>query len=399
MIAHPARTPNRSAKAESLRPLNPFLAAFLMLAALGDSSQAQSALTLAWAASSDTTVIGYHVYQGGLSHVYTNVVDVQNVTSSTVQGLSTGDTYYFAVTAYDSVGLESAFSNEVAYNALSTNPPPTLVLTAPVPGASYSAPATIPLAASVTANGHVLNQVQFYNGATLLGAVAAAPYAYSWNTVPAGTYSVTAQVVYDGGAIIASSPVSVTVLGSPVLTLPAPWQTTDIGLVGVAGSATVTNGVFSVQGAGSISGSADSFRFVYQALSADGQIQACLRAPQTAAAGGAGVMIRESLTDGSRYVFMGLSGDASFRWQSRKQTGAFSDVTLAGSGTPPQTWVRVVRAHNTLSGYKSVDGITWTRVSSQKLNMAANIYIGLAVASGNASALNTAVFSNLTVVP
>ena len=52
--------------------------------------------------------------------------------------------------------------------------PPTIALTAPVNGASYTAPATINLAASVTANGHTITKVQFYNGATLLGTCAGA---------------------------------------------------------------------------------------------------------------------------------------------------------------------------------------------------------------------------------
>jgi len=33
----------------------------------------------------------------------------------------------------------------------------------------FNAPATISLAANVTANGHTITKVQFYNGATLLG--------------------------------------------------------------------------------------------------------------------------------------------------------------------------------------------------------------------------------------
>ena len=42
-------------------------------------------------------------------------VDVGNVTTYTVTGLADGATYYFAVTAYDSVGNESGYSNEVVY--------------------------------------------------------------------------------------------------------------------------------------------------------------------------------------------------------------------------------------------------------------------------------------------
>ena len=66
---------------------------------------------------------------------------------------------------------------------VTNNPPPTLALTSPLNGASYTAPAAITFAASVTANGHSITQVQYYNGATLLGANTSAPYSLTWTNV------------------------------------------------------------------------------------------------------------------------------------------------------------------------------------------------------------------------
>ena len=99
-------------------------------------------------------------------------------------------------------------------NVTVTNPAPTLALTSPLNGASYTAPATITLAASVTANGHSITQVQYYNGPTLLGANTSAPYSLTWTNVSAGSYSLTAQAVYDAGSTVASLPVNVTVTPS-----------------------------------------------------------------------------------------------------------------------------------------------------------------------------------------
>src|SRR6266850_7212479 len=48
------------------------------------------------------------------------------------------------------------------------NPPATVALTSPVSGASFLAPATINLAATVVSNSHSITKVQFYNGAALL---------------------------------------------------------------------------------------------------------------------------------------------------------------------------------------------------------------------------------------
>lgn len=193
---------------------------------------------------------------------------------------------------------------------------------------------------------------------------------------------------------------TITIAPVSTSTLPAPWQTVDIGPVGLTGSATQTNGVYTVRGAGRLTGTADSFRFVYQSLSADGEIRARLTSVQSSNTNGSfGVMIRESLSAGSDYAFMGMSPDLKFRWQRRSSTGGSTYSTVSTAATPPNTWVRVVRAGSTLTGYRSTDGVNWTQVNSRSLSMAANIYVGFAVASGSTSSLGTATFSNGSVVP
>lgn len=61
-----------------------------------------------------TNLAGYKVYYGTASGNYATSVDVGNVTTYTVTGLSSGTTYYFAVTAYNTNSGESGFSNEVS---------------------------------------------------------------------------------------------------------------------------------------------------------------------------------------------------------------------------------------------------------------------------------------------
>lgn len=67
-----------------------------------------------WNANSEPDLAGYRVYYGTLSRTYVEMRDVGRVTSADVEGLSQGRTYYFAVTAYDASGNESAFSNEAS---------------------------------------------------------------------------------------------------------------------------------------------------------------------------------------------------------------------------------------------------------------------------------------------
>ncbi len=54
------------------------------------------------------------IHYGMASGAYSQGVDVGNTTSYTVSNLIDGKTYYFAVTAYNAVGYESVYSNEVS---------------------------------------------------------------------------------------------------------------------------------------------------------------------------------------------------------------------------------------------------------------------------------------------
>ena len=104
---------------------------------------------------------------------------------------------------------------------LATNsiPPPAVTLTAPTNGSSYAAPATFDLAATVVTNNHSINQVQFYDGATLLGQAAAPPYSYAWTGVGAGTYALFARVIYDSKNSVDSASVHVTVTGTTAISI------------------------------------------------------------------------------------------------------------------------------------------------------------------------------------
>jgi chitinase len=96
---------------------------------------------------------------------------------------------------------------------------PVVTLSSPTSGSSYAAPAVISFSASVITNGYSLNGVNFFNDSTLLGSASSAPYTYIWSNVPAGTYSLSAQALYDAGSLVNSSPIIVTVT-NPAAALP-----------------------------------------------------------------------------------------------------------------------------------------------------------------------------------
>lgn len=290
--------------------------------------------------------------------------------------------------------LNSATFTDVT--VVNPNPAPTVSLTSPsANGTSYTSPANLNLVASVIPNGHTIYSVQFYNGSTFLGDASSSPYSYVWNNVPAGSYSLSAVAVYDTGTSAASSSANFS-----VWQLAPPWQSSDLGSVGVAGSAGLSGGIYTVSGAGTLSGTADSFRFVYQPLTGDGSITARVNSLTGSGANGlVGVMIRETLSAASEYVLMGISPNGQFQWQRRQSTGALMAPSLSGFSTLPNAWLRVMRTGTRLDGYQSVDGSNWTYVYTCNMTMATNAYIGLAVSSGSSAVADTATYSAVTVVP
>ena len=71
-------------------------------------------LSIAWDSNNDPNVAGYKVYYGSASRNYGSSTNVGKVTNYTATGLTQGQVYFFAVTAYDSSNNESGFSNEVS---------------------------------------------------------------------------------------------------------------------------------------------------------------------------------------------------------------------------------------------------------------------------------------------
>jgi fibronectin type 3 domain-containing protein len=78
------------------------------------TSSSSSTASLTWSPDTSTNLAGYKVYVGTSSGVYSSSVNVGNVTTYAVTNLGIGTTYYFAVSAFNSSGIESGFSNEVS---------------------------------------------------------------------------------------------------------------------------------------------------------------------------------------------------------------------------------------------------------------------------------------------
>jgi RHS repeat-associated protein len=118
--------------------------------------------------------------------------------------------YSITAKATDNSGAVTT-STAVAITVVAPNTPPTVSITSPAAGASFTAPAAITINATATDANGTVTKVDFYNGATLLGSDTTSPYSFAWANVAAGSYSITAKATDNAGAVTTSSAISLTV--------------------------------------------------------------------------------------------------------------------------------------------------------------------------------------------
>ena len=98
-----------------------------------------------------------------------------------------------AVTSHNSfLVANSAFTNvAVRRPAAGDNQSPTITVTAPAGGATFTAPATITMTASASDPDGSISRVDFYRGSQMVGSDTTAPYSFSWSNQAAGALALT----------------------------------------------------------------------------------------------------------------------------------------------------------------------------------------------------------------
>ncbi|WP_081417500.1 pectinesterase family protein [Paenibacillus sp. Soil522] len=257
---------------------------------------------------------------------------------------------------------------------------PLVSVTGPAPHALIETGSQIAIQAAASDPDGSVAKVEYYANDVKIGETSAAPHSFVWNNAPEGTYYLTARTIDNTGTATSSTavPVHVNDQGSV-----SPWVLNDIGTVGIPGTASLKDGVFTVKSAGLIGGSADSFSYLYQPLQGNGEIIARVDDVSPITDGTqAGVMIRASLSPDSpaaamtaSFVKLGTAG----RFLARTAQGAvMTEQQVDGFAAPG--WVKLVRIDNRIDALLSQDGQLWTPVGSQTFEqLPETVYYGLAL--------------------
>ncbi|HEY2818021.1 MAG TPA: Ig-like domain-containing protein [Casimicrobiaceae bacterium] len=210
--ALPAKAPNQPPTVTVAAPVN------------GATYSAGANITLtAIASDSDGTISKVEFYRGGGTLLGTVSTPPYTVVWNNVPAGS----YAITAKAYDNKN-GNATSTAVSVSVVA-NLPPTVTLTAPTDGTSVLAGAAINLSATASDPDGAVARVEFYDGATLLGADTAVPSSFVWTTAAVGAHALTAKAIDNLGAGSQSTVVNI-VVGQPplvVMTVPSSCSAVD----------------------------------------------------------------------------------------------------------------------------------------------------------------------------
>lgn len=185
----------------------------------------------------------------------------------------------------------------------------------------------------------------------------------------------------------------------PTCALPTRYKHADLGEIGIAGSSCQdpTTGVFTLKGSGSnIGGTSDEFQFAYIAIN-NSEMDLFGRITSQDGVNSAnkiGIMMRDSISNTSKYVFIGRTSGNGFVFSYRNgYLQPATTVTLPSHPVP--YWIRLKKIGTQYTAYTSADGLSWHQEATISLGFGTNsVYGGLAVTSANNSVLSTATIDN-----
>jgi len=203
-----------------------------------------SVVMTAAAADSDGTVTKVDFYAGAALVGS----DTTSPFAFTWSGAAVG-AYAVKAVATDNSGATTT-STAINITVAAPNVAPTVSLTTPVSGATFTAPASVAIVATAADSDGTVTKVDFYAGATLVGSDSSSPFSFTWNGAAAGSYAVTAVATDNSGATTTSAAVAISIASNVAPTVSMTSPATGASFVSPASvtfTATATDGDGAVQ--------------------------------------------------------------------------------------------------------------------------------------------------------
>ncbi|MDO6387105.1 pectinesterase family protein [Uliginosibacterium sp. 31-12] len=257
----------------------------------------------------------------------------------------------------------------------------------------------------------------------------------NWDEVQKASSSATSSAAASSAAASSASSSSATASSSATSSVSSSVATGSGSNTPITGSTTLTNayvasglpvtvstsydsvnGKYTLVSAGIMGGTTDSLQFSYQQIAGDFTMIARLTSLEAVPTGlstgnwRAGLMVRNSLADNSRYYGLLMRSIPRLQWEQRKTDG---DVTSTGTLSPSYTtaignsaplFLKLVRSGNSITvSYSSDGGVTWLGSKTQDFTatgysaLDSTVYVGLAGVSGSTTVTSTSVFDFVSI--
>jgi hypothetical protein len=131
-------------------------------------------------------------------------------------------------------GLANNLWNDPYYFGAATAATVSASITSPANNSSFTPGSSITINANASTTSGTITKVEFFSGSTKLGEDLTSPYSFTWQSVPAGNYSLTAKATNSASAIGTSAPVNITVASSTtangtLVPMSSSWKYLDNG--------------------------------------------------------------------------------------------------------------------------------------------------------------------------
>jgi fibronectin type 3 domain-containing protein/regulation of enolase protein 1 (concanavalin A-like superfamily) len=356
-------------------------------------------VALDWADNAEADLSGYNVLRSGsATGTFTKINGTILRTSSFVDTTApAGVTSYYHVVAVDLSGNTSSAATANAVRQAGT--------TAPAAPANTAARAVSPTridvswAASSGATGYRVERKgpSDANFVEVAGGLTSAGYQDS-AVSPDSAYQYRVRAENAGGL----SPYGATVSATTPGVVAGAYAGADVGTTMPGSTTVVTEGsAYDVVGGGSdVQGTSDNFHFAHQQRTGDFDVKVRLASVTKAHSWTkAGLMLRDGLAANAVNAFIMATPDINgYRMTYRPTAGGTTVAKGTGPVSYPNTWLRLKREGDVVTGYRSTDGQNWLMVAQARLVLPQTVYFGMALTSHNTTRTATAQFRDLADV-